>query len=1449
MTIPASQVPSIQYTGNGVTDTFTYNFKITSKVDLKVVTTDLEGVDTTLTLGIDYTVSGVGDAEGGSITLTSPLTDQFQITLIDNIVSSQETPFGNQGAFHAVLHENAFDKVTRLLNRLFGLVDSNILRIPETVQGVSPELPKPRANALFRYDSTATGLETVLPEEIATSVAFSDYESDQFVDGVDFTAGTTDFLELSASPGIKNNTQVYFDGIYQAKDTYEMETSTRIRFDNPISSGVSVIEVVRGAAIPSDQTLAAEEYANSALASKIAAKTSEDNAFGYESAAAISAGLAQGYQDNAQIYQNNAANYASQSLASANDSANSATTAENARDAALGAAFGALVRPESDFLSVAESNKRKFAGSGFVEWGKHQIIGADVINEGMCVLKGTSTWGTTNFYLQLGAYTAGIYGAGDSLTPYPVINVDGALIQVTREANANSHRTRIALPAAPDGLDKKDGTGRFADFTAAIAAGGTALFQSVIDRQDLVGIEVWHERIDTNDAVYPFGNVQFGSATWNGVTLSNSVVAQSYSAFGEWDASTTGYGAKWSTLSEGNRVKFINDPANNIYRDSESGALIQVRYRVRSIAGLGPEWENTETSSANLLRFANNLALRVRGQSTDSKDNCYNASNSNRVTWGGKNASNLITDNGFGSYSPSKFSSGDPDNIYYGYKGKCYFMPIALVSRRNQGAYHPNLNPNGTKYIFSSTIETNYDKWHTSGKAWVKSISDCFDFGGYPNTGFAHKVFVGGGEIASAISSRPDGKFYDAVYSGDVKDLRISARRYSKQDKLNDAIRKVTSGEMRGWESQKRWVPVSVTRELNSSVGSGATLFSKTTQSSFEVGEFVVVTNGKNAAYGYVRNQSSSTLSLAKTRPLAFADDVTGVSFNRTQDRVTTIFKAVEGLAFNDLQICEVFGDPAKYYRGQTYTNTGSPQTVTVKNNDVVFIADSTPSGGYEGHYYRRVGGTETVDLSTVVTYGTSNQWVGLFDYYDGQDFTNVDSSQPVNVAVGDVVYLRNPSTHATQPGVVGEFYRRVSFDFLIDLYTADYGNVSNWAPLGSKYRGQHLTNDGSFQNVLVDTGYVIYDELTELFYEKLDTGSSFFGNLASFDFTDANMFKPLGPNWDGSRAAGSWTHCGLAGYPAVSNPDSGDSIIPNGSTLALKAHRKARDGYLYINSGDNNATWTVLSIADEWVNNSNSRNTGSSEGHIGELFYLASANLGAYSDNMLVDLISDNIFAVSHPGLMFGSLLVNSTIQKVPTQSTFVNDFGGWTNPNLKRAFAIDSSSGFDYLSTTVRASYKPEHDAIVMAGSESGFGAKFGFYLSHKNGRDYLVSVFKELKWDLIPDDTSEFIDITQATTTKNAGSHYNVTDGDFAGYWIWLISASSPLSDTATWYEFEGKLYANDGDVVYARRWDGDGWGDDNSFDITNKINSVTDDNGNEILVGQLAIELETLTGLDN
>lgn len=155
MTIPSGAPFLTQHVGNGVTTVFDYEFKITDASDLAVVIVD----EAFLTLGTHYTVQGVGNNGGGTITLVTALGAGKVLEISDAVQPSQLIPFANQGAFYGYNHENAFDKLTRLVKRALHWAEDAI-RLPENTSWlVSRYLPVPVGNLYFRWNNEATAIE------------------------------------------------------------------------------------------------------------------------------------------------------------------------------------------------------------------------------------------------------------------------------------------------------------------------------------------------------------------------------------------------------------------------------------------------------------------------------------------------------------------------------------------------------------------------------------------------------------------------------------------------------------------------------------------------------------------------------------------------------------------------------------------------------------------------------------------------------------------------------------------------------------------------------------------------------------------------------------------------------------------------------------------------------------------------------------------------------------------------------------------------------------------------------------------------------------------------------------------------------------------------------------------------------------------------------------------
>lgn len=132
-----------KYTGNGSLATYAYTFKIFKAQHLKVVKRNLDNIETVLTLGVDYTVSGIGNANGGNITLVAGnLPTDYVLAIVLNPEFIQETEFDNGGAFYPETHEKALDKLAQLSITLKDRSDRSI-KLPESINAseFDPTLP------------------------------------------------------------------------------------------------------------------------------------------------------------------------------------------------------------------------------------------------------------------------------------------------------------------------------------------------------------------------------------------------------------------------------------------------------------------------------------------------------------------------------------------------------------------------------------------------------------------------------------------------------------------------------------------------------------------------------------------------------------------------------------------------------------------------------------------------------------------------------------------------------------------------------------------------------------------------------------------------------------------------------------------------------------------------------------------------------------------------------------------------------------------------------------------------------------------------------------------------------------------------------------------------------------------------------------------------------------
>lgn len=125
----STEVSREEYTGNGVTTDFDYRFRVFSADELVVTVADTTENIRTLVMNTEYTVTGAGSRNGGKVKLVSALTSNWRISIERELPVTQETDIRNQGNFFPEVHEDAWDKLTMLIQQTWSFA-SLALRKP-----------------------------------------------------------------------------------------------------------------------------------------------------------------------------------------------------------------------------------------------------------------------------------------------------------------------------------------------------------------------------------------------------------------------------------------------------------------------------------------------------------------------------------------------------------------------------------------------------------------------------------------------------------------------------------------------------------------------------------------------------------------------------------------------------------------------------------------------------------------------------------------------------------------------------------------------------------------------------------------------------------------------------------------------------------------------------------------------------------------------------------------------------------------------------------------------------------------------------------------------------------------------------------------------------------------------------------------------------------------------
>jgi hypothetical protein len=346
MTVSTTIIKS-SHNGNGSTTTFAYSFKIFADTDLVVIIRSSTGTETTKSLSTHYTVSGAGDASGGSITFTSGNTPASGETVVirRNVPQTQAIDYIANDPFPAETNEEGLDRTTMIAQQVSEATDRSI-KLSRTNTMTSTEFTvgaTDRANKVLAFDSSG---EISVTQELGT------------FKGSDATVTTAAYVQRDI---IKSTTAAQLNNVYICvadsvvgdsltdTDHFELLVDAVSAASSATAAASSATASASSASSASTSASTASTQASNASTSASTASTQATNASNSASAAATSA-------SNASTSETNAASSATAAASSATSAASSATTATTQASAASTSATNAATSASNASTSATNAS-------------------------------------------------------------------------------------------------------------------------------------------------------------------------------------------------------------------------------------------------------------------------------------------------------------------------------------------------------------------------------------------------------------------------------------------------------------------------------------------------------------------------------------------------------------------------------------------------------------------------------------------------------------------------------------------------------------------------------------------------------------------------------------------------------------------------------------------------------------------------------------------------------------------------------------------------------------------------------------------------------------------------------------------------------------------------------------------------------------------------------------
>jgi len=242
----------VEYPGNNSVGPWAFLFKIYAASDLQVTVLDsTTGLETTLSYPADFSVTGVGNGAGGTVTTTDVVASTESITIRRVRPLTQLVNLTNQGPFLPGNYEDALDKLMMVSQQL-DVDGERSVKLAETTDPTTFDATLPAnmaAGDAIVVNATANGFSmgSLSSAQLSAWNATANLQLDTYTSaGGQFTPGVTTQLTTSSAPGNLDNLTITqrVSGTVKVLEHDEYSLSgTTVTFTSAIPAGCTRVEI------------------------------------------------------------------------------------------------------------------------------------------------------------------------------------------------------------------------------------------------------------------------------------------------------------------------------------------------------------------------------------------------------------------------------------------------------------------------------------------------------------------------------------------------------------------------------------------------------------------------------------------------------------------------------------------------------------------------------------------------------------------------------------------------------------------------------------------------------------------------------------------------------------------------------------------------------------------------------------------------------------------------------------------------------------------------------------------------------------------------------------------------------------------------------------------------------------------------------------------------------